>query len=387
MANFPTSVSTDANLYVAVNGVQTTLASPALSTDVILTLTSTTFFPATGAITVDNNEVVFYTGVSGNTLTGCVRGADGTTALAHSTGAVVGLTIVAAHHNLLKDEIEAIETALGAGYTKTLENLSDVSITSPLSGQLLSWNGTDWVNITSAANGLTQLTGDVTTPGGPGVVAATLATVNSNVGSFTNTSITVNAKGLITAAASGGPATVWGPIGSSFLYSSSTPPNANYVVKNGQAISRTTYATLFSLIGTTFGVGDGSDTFNIPNNTDRFPMGAGGLYTLGQTGGASTHTLTSGEVPTGSYVANSTSVVTDPTHNHEDYCTGPAGQLTNGGSGQNTMGRTTLGSLNNQASSTGITVATTTTVSDSNGGGSHSILNPFLSEYWMYRIQ
>lgn len=53
------------------------------------------------------------------------------------------------------------------------------------------------------AAGITQLTGDVTAGPGSGSQAATLATVNSNVGSFTNTSLTVNAKGLITAASSG----------------------------------------------------------------------------------------------------------------------------------------------------------------------------------------
>jgi hypothetical protein len=60
--------------------------------------------------------------------------------------------------------------------------------------------------ITAAAsntNDLTQLTGDVTAGPGGGSQVATLATVNSNVGSFTNSTITVNAKGLITAASSG----------------------------------------------------------------------------------------------------------------------------------------------------------------------------------------
>lgn len=62
----------------------------------------------------------------------------------------------------------------------------------------------DWVLITADTDtGITQLTGDVTAGPGNGSQAATLATVNSNVGSFTNTSLTVNAKGLITAASSG----------------------------------------------------------------------------------------------------------------------------------------------------------------------------------------
>lgn len=60
--------------------------------------------------------------------------------------------------------------------------------------------------ITAASSGtaaITQLTGDVTAGPGGGSQAATLATVNANVGSFTNASITVNAKGLITAASNG----------------------------------------------------------------------------------------------------------------------------------------------------------------------------------------
>lgn len=54
-----------------------------------------------------------------------------------------------------------------------------------------------------ADTGITQLTGDVTAGPGSGSQAATLATVNSNVGSFTSANITVNAKGLITAASNG----------------------------------------------------------------------------------------------------------------------------------------------------------------------------------------
>lgn len=111
MATWPTSVATDAILYIAVNSLQTTLAGSIDNIVTTITLASTTNFPTAGGVTIDN-EVIFYTGISGAQLTGCTRGADGTTAASHSSGVPVGATVVAAHHNLIKNEIIAIETSL-----------------------------------------------------------------------------------------------------------------------------------------------------------------------------------------------------------------------------------------------------------------------------------
>lgn len=147
MANFPTSVSTNSNLYIAVNGVQTTLAASILATDTTIQLTSTSGFPTTGYVTIDNSEVVLYTGISGANLTGCTRGADGTSAAPHSLGVTVGATIVAAHHNLLKDEIIAIETALGANYAQASANTPNAVVKRDGSGNFSA--GT----ITAALNG------------------------------------------------------------------------------------------------------------------------------------------------------------------------------------------------------------------------------------------
>ena len=55
------------------------------------------------------------------------------------------------------------------------------------------------------------------------------------------------------------------PIGTFMPFLSLTVPNSNFILPYGQALSRTTYATLFAMISTTFGSGDGTTTFNAPD--------------------------------------------------------------------------------------------------------------------------
>ena len=70
-----------------------------------------------------------------------------------------------------------------------------------------------------------------------------------------------------------------------------------YLFCDGSAVSRTTYATLFGVIGTTFGAGDGSTTFNVPDLGGRVPLGVSSTHLLGSTGGSETVTLTESELP------------------------------------------------------------------------------------------
>lgn len=119
--------------------------------------------------------------------------------------------------------------------------------------------------------------------------------------------------------------TVWGSMGggagggalaTGFVgcYAGATVPS-NTLEAYGQAVSRTTYASLFSIIGTTYGAGDGSTTFNLPDLRGRVMLGMDNLggtaagritsasvggansTTLGGTGGAETHSLTPGQAP------------------------------------------------------------------------------------------
>lgn len=84
------------------------------------------------------------------------------------------------------------------------------------------------------------------------------------------------------------------------MWAGATAP-AGWLLCDGSAVSRTTYAALFTVIGTTYGSGDGSTTFNLPNLKGKVPVGLdasqGEFDALGETGGANTHTLTTTEMP------------------------------------------------------------------------------------------
>lgn len=103
------------------------------------------------------------------------------------------------------------------------------------------------------------------------------------------------------------------PVGSVVAFAGTAAPT-DWLLCYGQAVSRTTYAALFAVISTTYGVGDGSTTFNLPDlrgrvvagqddmggvSADRLTDQSGGLDgdVLGDTGGAETHTLLTAETP------------------------------------------------------------------------------------------
>lgn len=74
------------------------------------------------------------------------------------------------------------------------------------------------------------------------------------------------------------------PIGAILPYGGASAPNG-WLMCDGSAISRTAYVNLFTAIGTAFGVGDGSTTFNVPDLRSRFPIGAGSFIALGGSDG------------------------------------------------------------------------------------------------------
>jgi microcystin-dependent protein len=84
------------------------------------------------------------------------------------------------------------------------------------------------------------------------------------------------------------------PPGAILAYGGASAPSG-WLLCDGSAVSRTTYADLFAAIGTAYGTGDGSTTFNLPDLRQRFPLGkaaSGTGSTLGGTGGSIDHSHT-----------------------------------------------------------------------------------------------
>ncbi len=108
MAIYPGAVATDSDLFIASNNTETNLTSALGVGETTIPVNDTTDFPSVGFITIDG-EAMSYTGKTALTFTGVTRGADGTTAATHLITALVIQSVIAAHHNVLKEEIKALE--------------------------------------------------------------------------------------------------------------------------------------------------------------------------------------------------------------------------------------------------------------------------------------
>jgi len=106
-------------------------------------------------------------------------------------------------------------------------------------------------------------------------------------------------------------------------YGGSSAPSG-WLLCDGSAVSRTTYAGLFAVLGTAFGTGDGSTTFNVPDFRGRASIGSGQgsgltLRVIGAKGGEEVHVLTVSEIPSHTHGINESPhshFVNDPGHAH-----------------------------------------------------------------------
>ena len=224
----------------------------------------------------------------------------------------------------------------------------------------LLYNGsTNAITATSfigTATNATNLTGSGT------ISSSTTATTQTQTDTSTKVATNEFANGVV-------------PIGSVQMYIATTAPNNNWKVCDGSAVSRTTYATLFTLVGTTFGSGDGSTTFNLPDMRERMVYGyKNSTNSMGAVGGAKTVTLTTTELPAHTHAPGTLAVT----------ATLPTGCLTRNVSGGITARTGPTTALYDTSS---VTVNAMTGVSASTGSGSaFGILPPYLSLNYIIKV-
>ena len=175
-----------------------------------------------------------------------------------------------------------------------------------------------------------------------------------------------------------------------------------YLLCDGSAVSRETYAALFDVINTTYGVGDGSSTFNVPNLVGKvsvgYDSGDANFNSLGKTGGASTVTLDVTQIPSHNHTGTTQSAgihnhaLTDPGHVHnavsvnDDFnSSGTYPNYTRPSYAQYDSAGTITWTNTITSSTTGISVQnngahTHAFTSDNTGGGnSHNNLQPYIT--------
>lgn len=216
---------------------------------------------------------------------------DGVTASAADINKLVGITSSVSELNIL-DGVTATASDINKlnGLTASTAELNKLAGATATTAELNKLSG-----LTASTAELNKLTGVTVTP----TEINNLSGVTSNIQTQINSFATF-------------------PSGSIIAYGGTTAP-AGWLLCNGQAVSRATYATLFGIVGVAYGAGNGSTTFNVPDMRGRVPAGkddmggsaanrltgtSGGVAgtTMGAAGGTETHVLTTSEMPSHAHV-------------------------------------------------------------------------------------
>lgn len=267
---------------------------------------------------------------------------------------------------------------LDANSKTTISNNASIGGTIDISGVTTL---SDILIVNDSTQSSSKDTGSIITEGGIGVEknayiggnVSALGTMNANAGIYQNNYLLI-------------------PTGAIFPYAVPVAP-AGYLLCNGDEVSRTTYSTLFEIIGTTFGSASGS-TFTLPNLVGRLPLGYNsGTYNFASTGGSASKTLSVSEIPSHNHTGTTNSsgshthTINDPGHAHY----GQNGFDDRNGSNSPGQAPTGDGEENivqgypTTSATTGITINeggshTHTFTTESTGDGTaFSLLNPYLA--------
>lgn len=192
------------------------------------------------------------------------------------------------------------------------------------------------------------------------------------------------------------------PYGTIVQTARSTAPTG-WLLCQGQAVSRTTYSNLFLAIGTTYGTGDGSTTFNIPDLQTRVPVGrksdgTGTFGTLNNKGGFETHTLSVNEMPVHNHTQDSHShtysgaTSGNGNHNHLAGTYFPTDQsaginwATAAGGSYGFRGIQMPYSGDHSHTYSGTTASATPAIANNGGGLAHNNLQPYIVLNYMIKV-
>ncbi len=138
MVNFPFSIDDDTTLFLTANNLRTKLTSAIDNSTLTIPVITTSGFPNTGFITILTGdditlaEAISYEGYLNTSFSGTLRGAGGTTAAIHNSTDNVDFTIVADHHNSLKDAVIALENFVGVSGSESFLTVTvsgDITVT------------------------------------------------------------------------------------------------------------------------------------------------------------------------------------------------------------------------------------------------------------------
>jgi len=172
------------------------------------------------------------------------------------------------------------------------------------------------------------------------------------------------------------------PVGSVVMFASATAPQG-WLTCDGSAVSRTDYADLYAVIGDTYGAGDGSTTFNLPDMSGKGAIGYKSDNTkfdaMGKTGGEEIHTLTKAEMPNHTHNVDPVPItIFGGSHSHTVTV-----YRSNGANDKTNFGRSTDGDKYNAKSISGgshthsVNIPNTTSTS-AGSSTAHNVLDPYL---------
>ena len=370
---------------IAANNASTTIANSISSTNTTITLATGTgaAFPSptgdqafklslTDATTRLQHEITLCTSRTGDVCT-VLRGQEGTTAQAWSAGSIAAnlptagtiastvqvdqlqqnvyqFGVATGTADIITLTLPSSLTALNDGMMITFKSTASNSVNNPTLTLTLGTTVLGPYGIVKGAN-VTLATGDI-----PGAYGDVQMIFNSTFGAWV----------LLNPTTSPASTTITQPTGSVIMWTNVTPPSG-WLLCNGQAVSRTSYSGLFAILGISFGSGDGSTTFNVPNFQNLMPIGAGAVYGLAASGGSITTTLITPNLPSHNHSAVSTSTSTSNSISNSTATSNSVSTSTPTGSAISSSVATPTGSAVSTSTSTTTGTAVSTSTSNTTG--------------------